>query len=86
VWIDSPFNNNGGGSLAVGGILTVSSTNNNALFIGSSNISSGDTVTATGLVSSGAIQIVGAGTIQSTLDIHHRGGGIRHDRGGDRRD
>ena len=70
VWIDSPFNNNGGGSsLAVGGILTVSSTNNNALFIGSSNISSDDTVTATGLVSSGAIQIVGAGTIQSTLDI-----------------
>jgi hypothetical protein len=70
VWIDSPFNNGGGGSsLAVGGTLTVSSTNNDALSIGSSNISSGDTVTATALVNTGVIQIVGGATIQSTLDI-----------------
>ncbi len=70
VWLDAPFNNGGGGSsLAVGGTLTVSSTNNNGLYIGNGNIGVGDTVTATGLVNSGVIQIVGAGTIQSTLDI-----------------
>ncbi len=70
VWLDSPFNNNGGGSrLAVGGTLTVSSTNNNGLYIGSSHISAGDTVTATALVNTDVIQIVGGGTIQSTLDI-----------------
>ncbi len=70
VWLDSPFNNGGGGSsLAVGGTLTVSSTNGNALYIGATNIGAGDTVTATGLVNTGAIQIVGSGTIQSTLDI-----------------
>jgi hypothetical protein len=35
VWLDSTFNNNGGGSrLAVGGTLTVSSTNNNGFYIG----------------------------------------------------
>ena len=70
VWLDAPFNNGGGGgSLAVGGTLTNTSTNNNGLYIGNGNIGVGDTVTATGLVNTGVIQIVGAGTIQSTLDI-----------------
>ncbi len=70
VWLDSPFNGgSGGSSLKVGGTLTVSSTNNNALFIGNTNIGAGDTMTAAGLVSTGVIQIQGAGTIQSTLDI-----------------
>ena len=70
VWVDSPFNNNGGGSsLTIAGTLTNSSTNNNGLYIGNTIISSGDTVTATGLINTGVIQIVGNGTIQSTLDI-----------------
>jgi hypothetical protein len=70
VWIDSAFNDFGGGSsLNVGGTLTVSSTNNNALYIGDRQINAGDTVTAAALINSGAIQIVGNGTIQSTLDI-----------------
>ena len=70
VWVNSPFNNNGGGSsLTVGGTLTNSSTNNNGLYIGNGNIGAGDTVTATGLINTGVIQIVGNGTIQSTLDI-----------------
>ena len=70
LWLDSPFNNGGGGSsLHVGGTLTVNSTNGNALYIGNTSIGAGDTVTATGLVNSGAIQITGNGTIQSTLDI-----------------
>jgi hypothetical protein len=70
VWVDSPNNNGGGGSnLAVGGTLTVSSTNNNALSIGNGYITTGDTVTATALVNTGVIEIQGNGTIQSTLDI-----------------
>ncbi len=70
VWLDSPFNNGGGGSsLNVGGTLSVSSTNSNALYIGNTNIGVGDTVTATALVSSGVVAISGNGTIQSTLDI-----------------
>ncbi len=70
VWVDSPFNDGlGGSSLTVGGTLAVSSTNGNALYIGASNISTGDTVTATGLVNTGVIEISGNGTIQSTLDI-----------------
>ena len=70
VWVDSPFNNGGGGSnLAIGGTLANSSSNGNALYIGATNIGTGDTVTAAGLVNTGAIQIVGNGTIQSTLDI-----------------
>ena len=49
VWLDAPFNNGGGGSsLTVGGTLTNSSTNSNALYIGNTNIGAGDTVTATG--------------------------------------
>jgi hypothetical protein len=73
VWLDSPFNNGGGGSLTVGGTLTVSSTNNNALFIGTTNIGAGDTVTAAGLNNAGVIQIVGNGTIVSALDINGAG-------------
>ena len=70
VWLDSPFNNGGGGSsLAVGGTLTNSSTNGNALYIGNTNISAGDTVTAAALINTGVIQIAGNGTIQSTLNI-----------------
>ena len=70
IWLDSPFNNGGGGStLAVGGTLTVSSTNSNALYIGNTFIGAGDTVTAAALVNTGAIQIAGNGTIQSVLDI-----------------
>ena len=61
VWVDSPFNNGGGGSsLTIGGKLTDSSTNGNALYIGATNISAGDTVTATSLSNTGAIQIVAA--------------------------
>ena len=52
--VDSPFNNGGGGSsLTVGGTLTDSSTNSNALYIGNTNISAGDTVTAKALVNTG---------------------------------
>ena len=67
---DFPFNNGGGGSsLNVGGTLTVNSTNNNALYIGNTNISAGDTVTAKALVSTGNIQIAGNGATQSALNI-----------------
>ena len=56
-------------ALTINGTLTNSSTNNNGLYIGNTIIGSGDTVTATGLINTGVIQIVGNGTIQSTLDI-----------------
>ena len=70
MWLDSPFNNGGGGSsLTIGGTLTDSSTDGNALYIGNSNIGAGDTVTATALSNTGVIHIAGNGTIQSTLDI-----------------
>ncbi len=70
VRLDSPFNNGGGGSsLNVGGTLTNSSTNSNALYIGNTIIGAGDTVTAKALVNTGIIQIAGNGAIQSTLDI-----------------
>ena len=71
LWLDAPFNNGGGGSsLHVGGTLTVNSTNANALYVGNTNIGAGDTVTAGALSNSGVIQIVGAGTIVSTLAIN----------------
>jgi hypothetical protein len=58
VFVDSPYNHGGGGGLTIGGTLTNSSTNGNALHIGKGNIGAGDTVTATGLVNSGAINIL----------------------------
>ena len=62
VWLDSPFNNGSGDSgLSVGGTLTVTSTNGNALFIGTNEIATGDTMTAAALVSTGVIQIAGVG-------------------------
>ena len=60
----------GGSSLTVGGTLTNSSSNANALDIGYSNIASGDTVTAGALSNSGAINITGNGTIVSALDVN----------------
>ena len=44
IWLDAPFTNGGGGStLTVGGTLTNSSTNSNALYIGNTFIGAGDT-------------------------------------------
>ncbi len=59
----------GGSTLTVGGTLTNSSTNGNGLNIGNTGITAGDTVTAQALNNTGVIQITGAGTIQSTLNI-----------------
>ena len=48
--LDSPFISGGGGSsLTIGGTLTNSSSNGNALYIGNANIGAGDTVTAKAL-------------------------------------
>ena len=69
--LDSYFlSGSGGSSLTVGGTLTNSSSNANALDIGYSNIATGDTVTAGALSNSGAINITGNGTIVSALDVN----------------
>jgi fibronectin-binding autotransporter adhesin len=60
---------NGGSTLTINGTLTNNSTDGNALDIGNSGISAADTVTAKVLSNTGAINIVGAGSVQSTLDI-----------------
>ncbi len=84
VLVDAPFNNGGGGSsLKVGGTLTNNSSNSNALYIGNTFISAGDTVTAKALVNNGNIQIAGNGTIESVPE-HRRGSRLRYDRGRDR--
>jgi fibronectin-binding autotransporter adhesin len=71
VWLDSPFNDgDGGSSLNIGGTLTVSSTNGNALYIGTTNITTGDTLTAGGLSNSSVIQVVGNGTVYGALEIN----------------
>ena len=63
------FGGGGGSTLTIGGTLTNNSTDNNAILIGTGNISAGDTVTAAALSNTGVIQITGNGTIQSTLNI-----------------
>ena len=60
---------NGGSSLTIGGTLTNSSNDGQAIDIGNGNISAGDAVTAAALNNTGDITIAGNGTIQSTLDI-----------------
>ena len=64
----------GGSSLTVGGVLTNTSTNINALNIGNSGITSANTVTATGLVNTGQINIIGSAAAQSTLKINGNAG------------
>ncbi|MGD9880672.1 MAG: VWD domain-containing protein [Reyranella sp.] len=59
----------GGSSLTIGGVLTNTSTDNNALSIGNVFITSGNTLTATGLVNTGVISIIGGAIAQSTLEI-----------------
>jgi HPt (histidine-containing phosphotransfer) domain-containing protein len=59
----------GGSTLTINGTLTNTSTDGNALYIGNSSIGAADTVTAKALSSTGEINIVGAGSVQATLDI-----------------
>ena len=66
----------GGSTLTVGGTLTNNSSDSNAILIGYSNISTGDTVTAAALSNTGEIAITGNGTIQSTLDITNGAAGF----------
>ncbi|MFO1161128.1 MAG: VWD domain-containing protein [Reyranellaceae bacterium] len=64
----------GGSSLTIGGVLTNTSTDVNALNIGNSGITSANTVTATGLANTGRINIVGGAAAQSTLNITNAAG------------
>jgi hypothetical protein len=59
----------GGSTLTIGGVLTNTSTDVNALSIGNSGISSADIVTATGLINTGRIDIVGSAAAQATLNV-----------------
>ena len=70
------FGGGGGSTLAVAGTLTNNSADGNAFIIGTNNISAGDTVTAAALSNTGVIEIVGNGTIQSTLDITNGAAGF----------
>jgi hypothetical protein len=60
---------NGGSTLTINGTLTNNSTDGNALYIGNTGISAADTVTAKALSNTSEINIVGAGSVQATLDI-----------------
>jgi len=59
----------GGSSLTIGGVLSNTSTNANALNIGNSTITIANTVTALGLFNTGRISLIGSQTAQTTLDI-----------------
>ena len=63
------FGGGGGSSLTIGGTLTNSSSDAQAIDIGTGNIGAGDTVTAGALNNTGDISITGNGTIQSLLNI-----------------
>ncbi|MFO1080280.1 MAG: VWD domain-containing protein [Reyranellaceae bacterium] len=77
VALDAPYIGGAGGStLTIGGVLTNSSTDINALDIGNGGITSAITVTATGLVNSGRINIVGNAAAQSTLNITNGAAGF----------
>ncbi|MBS0558591.1 MAG: hypothetical protein JSR21_00905 [Proteobacteria bacterium] len=71
IWIDSPFAaGTGGSSLTVNGTLTNTSTDNNALYIGNTNITAADTVTAQGLANSGAIHLSGSASASGRLNVN----------------
>ena len=83
--LDAYFLSGGGGSsLTIGGTLTNSSTNGNALDIGYANISTGDTVTAKALSNSGAISDHRQWRDPVDTGHHHWSGRVRHRGGGDR--
>jgi hypothetical protein len=69
----------GGSSLTIGGTLTNSSSNGNALSIGNGNITAADTLTvngSSGLTSTGQIDIEGSATVQATLDVANAAAGF----------
>src|SRR5580658_7788302 len=69
----------GGSSMTIGGTLTNTSTNGNAISIGNGNITSADTVTVNGsggLTSTGQIDIEGSATAQATLNIANAAAGF----------
>ena len=62
----------GGSSMTITGTLTNSSSNGNALSIGTGNITSADTLTVNGsggLTNTGQIDIEGSATVQATLNV-----------------
>jgi len=67
--VTGAFYAEGGSSLTIAGTLSNSSSDGNALDIGNGNITTADTVTASGLSNTGAINIEGSATVQATLDI-----------------
>ena len=69
----------GGSSMTIGGTLTNTSTNGNAISIGNTGITSADTLTVNGtggLSSTGEINIEGSATVQATLDVANAAAGF----------
>jgi hypothetical protein len=69
----------GGSTLTIGGALTNSSSNGNALGVGNTGISTADTVTVNGtggLVNTGQINIEGNTSVQSTLNVANAAAGF----------
>ncbi|MDP1909149.1 MAG: hypothetical protein Q8K85_12675, partial [Hyphomicrobium sp.] len=68
--LDVPFLGGvGRSSLTIGGVLTNNSADSNALAIGNAFLVSAATVSATGLVNTGTIQLLGSATAQASLDL-----------------
>ena len=59
-------NAQGGSTMTVGGTLT----NNAQVEIGNTNLSSNDSVTTSGLVNNGYVQLEGSSTAQASLVVH----------------